>query len=89
MTRRSTPIRIHVISTYTSQLFRMVEIAPNLESFAIRSLNILDIDPLAFPSSIRLRCPCLGGVSVSSHALLPLLKQSAETIRQLISGWLN
>lgn len=70
-------------STYASRLFRMVEIAPNLKSLAIHSLNILDIDFLAFPSSLCLRCLSLSGVSVSCHILLSLIKQSVKNIRYI------
>jgi hypothetical protein len=59
----------------------MVELAPNLESLALRSVDILDIDSLVFPSSLCLRSLYLEGVSVSCHVLLSLVKQLPENIR--------
>lgn len=72
---------------FASRLFRIAEIAPNLKSLAIHSVNILDIDFLAFPYSLCLRFLCLGGVSISSDILLLLLDQSAKRIRY-INFWL-
>lgn len=73
--------------TYAFQLFRMVELAPNLKSLAMHSVNILDIDVLAFQSSPSLRSLYLGGVSISSNVLLLLLNQSAKKIKY-INFWL-
>lgn len=72
---------------FASRLFRIAEIAPNLESLAIHSVNILDIDFLAFPYSLCLRSLCLGGVSISSDILLLLFDQSAKRIKY-IDFWL-
>jgi hypothetical protein len=69
---------------FASRVFRIVEIAPNLESLAIHSVNILDIDFLTFPSSLCLRSLQLGGVSISSITLLFfLLNQFAKRIRYI------
>jgi hypothetical protein len=68
-------------STHATQLFRIVEAAPNLESLALHSSSILDIDSLAFPRSLCLRSLYLGGVSISSHVLLSLINQSLENLR--------
>lgn len=65
---------------YATRMLRMIEIAPNLQSFAIHSRDILDIDFLAFPPSLRLRCLDLAGVSVSCNNLLALIKQSIQRI---------
>jgi hypothetical protein len=62
-------------------VFGMVELAPNLELLALRSVDILDIDSLVFPSSLCLRSLYLGGVSVSCHVLLSLVKKLPENIR--------
>lgn len=64
--------------TYATRMFGMIEIAPNLQSLAIQSCNILDIDFVAFPSSLCLRSLDLGGVSVSCNNLLSLIDQSSE-----------
>jgi hypothetical protein len=72
---------------FASRVFRIVEIAPNLESLTIHSVNILDIDFLAFPSSLCLRSLHLVGVSISSNTLLSLLNQFAKRIRY-IDFWL-
>ncbi|EYE96844.1 uncharacterized protein EURHEDRAFT_401268 [Aspergillus ruber CBS 135680] len=70
-------------STHAQHLIRMVELAPNFKSLAINSPNILDLDELDFPPSLRLRSLCLGGVSISSHKLLSLIEQSKKTIRYI------
>lgn len=70
-------------STHAQHLIRMVELAPNLKSLTINSPNILDLDELDFPPSLRLRSLCLGGVSISSHKLLSLIEQSKKTIRYI------
>lgn len=70
-------------STYAHHLLRMVELAPNLKSLAIYSRNILDLDELDFPPSLRLRSLFLIGVSISSRKLLSLVEQSRETIRYI------
>lgn len=65
-------------NTYASRLFRIIEIAPNLRSLALHSLDILDIDFLAFPFSFCLGDLFLGGVSVSIQDLLSLINQYSE-----------
>jgi hypothetical protein len=66
---------------YAPHLFRMVESASNLESLILSSVNILDIDIIAFPSSLCLQSLYLGGVSISSPNLLALINQSAHKIK--------
>jgi len=73
-------------STHTFHLFRMVELAPNLESLAIRCIEILNLDRVAFSHSLRLRSLYLGRVLVSSTTLLSLFSQSASKMRY-ISFW--
>lgn len=65
-------------NTYATRMFRMIEIAPNLQSLAIHSCDVLDIDFLAFPSSLCLRSLDLGGISISCNNLLSLINQSIE-----------
>jgi hypothetical protein len=67
-------------NTYASRLFRLIEIAPNLRSLAVHSMDILNMDFLAFPPSLCLRNLCLLGVSVSCNCLLSLINQSSETM---------
>lgn len=69
--------------THAMQLFKMIEIAPNLQSLALNSVNILDIDLLAFPRSLCLRSLHLGGVSILCHVLLSLINQSLENLRYI------
>lgn len=73
--------------TYAPHLFRMVESAPNLQSLMLSSLNILDIDSVAFPSPLCLQCLYLGGISISSHVLLSLISQSKQEMKY-IEFWL-
>lgn len=70
-------------NVYATRMLRMIEIAPNLQSLAIHSLDVLDIDFLAFPSSLCLRCLDLGGVSISCNNLLSLINQSIHSIRYI------
>jgi hypothetical protein len=67
-------------NTYATRMFKMIEIASNLQSLSLRSLNILDIDFLTFPSSLCLRSLDLGGVSISCNNLLSLINQSDKSM---------
>lgn len=62
----------------SSQFFRMTESAYNLESLAIQSWNIVELDRLALPASLRLRSVRLLGVSISFSILLRLVGLESE-----------
>ena len=70
-------------STYASELFRMIKLAPNLELLAICRRNILNLDSLAFPSSLRLQSLFLGGISISPHVLVSFVNQSVDMIQYI------
>lgn len=70
-------------SEYATLMLQMVEMAPNLESLSINSLNILNIDLLTFPSSLSLRSLDLTGVSFSCDQILKILDQSDDRIRYI------
>lgn len=65
---------------HTTQMFQMIQMAPNIQSLSTNSVNILNIDVHAFPSSLRLRSLDLTGISSSSEKIIALIDQSAETI---------
>lgn len=67
-------------NSHATQMFQMIEMAPNLQSLSINSLNILNIDVLAFPSSLSLRSLDLMGVSFSCNQILTVLDQSVDRI---------
>ncbi|RMJ23013.1 hypothetical protein PHISP_06127 [Aspergillus sp. HF37] len=68
---------------HASHLFRMVELAANLKSLAIRSTDTLDLDDIKFPFSLCLRSLDLSRVSISAHTLLSLADQCSKTIRYI------
>jgi hypothetical protein len=68
---------------HASHLFRMVELAPNLKSLAIRSKDTLNLDDIKVPPSLRLRSLDLCSVSISAHTLLSLADQCREIIRYI------
>ena len=70
-------------STYAFRLFRVVDLAPNLKALEIRSANLLDLDTVAFPPSLRLRTLDLGGVSFSRNPPLTIINQSASETRDI------
>lgn len=67
-------------TTHAFNLFKMIQSAPSLQSLAVRSRDILDLDYLRFPPTLRLRSLYLSGVRISSNNLLSLFKQSQGTI---------
>jgi hypothetical protein len=68
--------------TNSFHLFKMVELATNLESLAIGSTDYLSFDPEPL-SQNRLRCLYLNCVSISSDSLLAFIDQSKESIRYI------
>lgn len=68
---------------YAPQLFKLLENVRNLETLVIKSANILDMDDVEWPSSMRLRQLTLEGISVSSFELLTVLAQSADTLEEI------
>lgn len=69
--------------TYAPFLFKLIEPAINLRSLSIRSADILNLDPIKFSPSLRLRILYLSGVSISAHDLLSLVVQSRESLRTI------
>ncbi|KAE8550990.1 hypothetical protein TMatcc_009065 [Talaromyces marneffei ATCC 18224] len=69
--------------THASYLYRMLEPAINLTSLSISSEDTLNLDPIKFSSSIKLRFLSLTGVSISAHNLLTLINQSSTTIESI------
>lgn len=71
---------------HASHFFRMVELAPNLESLQIRTTDPLDLDHIKFPPSLRLRSLDLCKLSISARTLASLVDQCRETIRYIDLG---
>ncbi|KAJ6003145.1 hypothetical protein N7451_005692 [Penicillium sp. IBT 35674x] len=69
--------------THALQLFRLLENVSSLQILVIKSANILDMDDVEWPSSMRLRQLTLEGISVSSYDLLNVLAQSANTLEEI------
>lgn len=72
---------------YATHLFRLVELAVNLDSLAISCTDLLSLDNIQFGRSLRLKSLYLSGVAISSHTLLSLVEQCNESIRS-VQLWL-
>lgn len=69
--------------SYTIYLSRLVQAAVNLDSLAISSTDILNLDNIEFASSLRLRSLCLSSVSISSFRLTSLIEQCEDTVKRI------
>jgi hypothetical protein len=69
--------------THAIQLCRVVELAENLESLAIGSSEILNIDNMNLPDSLRLKSLKLQGISMLSHVFISIIEQCKDTITSI------
>jgi hypothetical protein len=68
---------------YAIHLFRLVELAVNLNSLEICSTDLLSLDNIQFGRSLRLKSLDLTSVAVSSRTLLSLLEKCQESMRSV------
>lgn len=71
------------ISDPSSYVFTILESARNLKTLEVSSAEVLNIDNVNFPPSLRLRFLSLAGVSVSANKLVSLVHQSMDDIRHI------
>lgn len=69
--------------TYAKNLCKMVELAENLESLAVDSKDIINVDNMNLHKSIRLKTLSLERVSISAHVLISLIDQCENNITSI------
>lgn len=73
----------HPNNTHAVRLCSLAELAENLDSLAIGSTDILNIDNMNLHNSLRLKSLHLQGVSISSQVLISLIEQCKDTITSI------
>ncbi|RAL06901.1 uncharacterized protein BO97DRAFT_429809 [Aspergillus homomorphus CBS 101889] len=76
-------------ANHNAHLFQMVNLAPNLKSLALRSEDMLPLDALVFPPSLRLRSLSLRRMCLSSEVPIAWITGFKPTLRDLILEWVG